>query len=187
MQEAISACLEEDLLSRVQASELPYSLLIDESTDLSTQKHLIMYIMFWDGTVNTHFLANLPIEDCSATGILSTVEEFLKVKRLPLSNCFGFGSDGASVMTGCGAGVATLLKQKNPYIVSLHCIAHKLALVASQAADSVDYLKKYSKCMSAVYSFFSRSPNRTSHLKEIQNVVDDPKLAMKQFGGCLCR
>lgn len=92
MQEAISACLEEDLLSRVQASELPYSLLIDESTDLSTQKHLIMYIMFWDGTVNTHFLANLPIEDCSATGILSTVEEFLKVKRLPLSNCFGFGA-----------------------------------------------------------------------------------------------
>ena len=62
-------------------------------------------------------------------------------------------------MSGKDAGVATLLKRRNPYIVNLHCLAHKLALAASQAADQVTYMKRYTKCISAIYSYFSRSPN----------------------------
>ena len=72
-------------------------------------------------------------------------------------------------------------KQKNPYIISLHWIAHKLALVASQAADSIDYMKNILNACQLFIHFFSHFPNRMSHLKEIQDVVDDPKLSVKQI------
>ena len=41
----------------------------------------------------------------------------------------GFGSDGAPVMTGRLNGVAKQLQDKFPAIISVHCIAHRLALV----------------------------------------------------------
>ena len=52
-----------------------------------------------------------------------------------------FGSDGASVMTGVRSGISTRLKADNPYIVNIHCVAHRLALAAAQASDKVRYLK----------------------------------------------
>ena len=45
----------------------------------------------------------------------------------------GFGSDGASVMTGHDSGVAAVMKCSNPYLISIHCFAHRLAPTSSQA------------------------------------------------------
>ena len=56
---------------------------------------------------------------------------------------FGFGSDGASVMTGCPGGVAVHLRGQNHEMVSIHCGAHRLALASSQAAHAIPYLKKF--------------------------------------------
>ena len=83
----------------------------------------------------------------------------LKTKNLPLSCCFGLGTDGASVMRGEHAGVGALLREQNPFIRDFHCLAHKLALAASQAADEVTYMTKYSKCVSAIFSFSVGQPN----------------------------
>ena len=44
-----------------------------------------------------------------------------------------FGSDGASVMTGRHAGIATLLRSKNAQMIAVHCICHRLALASAQA------------------------------------------------------
>ena len=59
----------------------------------------------------------------------------------------GFGSDGAAVMTGKHAGAAARLKQRQPMLTSIHCIAHRLALAASQAGDGVPYIRKSFKPM----------------------------------------
>ena len=44
-------------------------------------------------------------------------------------------------MVGCHAGVTTRLKEKIPFVLSIHCIAHRLALASGQAADAVSYVK----------------------------------------------
>ena len=44
-------------------------------------------------------------------------------KKLPLEKAYGMATDGASVMTGVRAGVTTLTKKKNPFMLSTHCIA----------------------------------------------------------------
>ena len=65
-------------------------------------------------------------------GIAETIEtssvQFLQDVGLSLSNVSSFGSDGASVMTGRQNGVATRLWRINSGIVSIHCVAHRLAL-----------------------------------------------------------
>ena len=43
-------------------------------------------------------------------------------------------------MVGSKTGIATQMKAMNPFIVSIHCATHKLALVSSQVAKEVTYI-----------------------------------------------
>ena len=69
------------------------------------------------------------------------------------------------------AGVSTLLKHQNPNLLSVHCICHRLALAASQAAAEITYVKKILTSNSAVGS---------SGLKEVQSLLRDSVLKVKQ-------
>ena len=53
----------------------------------------------------------------------------------PVEKCFGLSSDGDN-------GVAAILKRTHcPHMISVHCVAHRLALATSQAAASVNVVK----------------------------------------------
>ena len=84
-------------------------------------------------------------------------------------------------MVGSRTGVATRLKSLNSFIVSVHCIAHRLALACSQAADSVLYLLRYQRVLRSIYTYFSSSSTCSSHLRRVQAVLDDPVLQYKQL------
>ena len=92
----------------------------------------------------------------------------------------GFGSDGASVMTGRLTGVGTRLHQSNPYLVAIHCVAHRLALACSQAGEKVPYVQKFKRALTTLYSFFHTSAVRTAGLKAIQELLNSPSLKMKE-------
>ena len=66
---------------------------------------------------------------------------YLDDKSIPMSRLVGFGSDGASVMTGRHSGVATRIKNRQPIVTSIHCVAHRLALAASQAGERVKFVQ----------------------------------------------
>ena len=51
----------------------------------------------------------------------------------------------------------------------------------SQAADSVPYLLRYQRVLCSVYTYFSSSSTRSSHLHHVQAVLDDPVLQYKQL------
>ena len=76
----------------------------------------------------------------TASTILEIIFCMLDRKKLPLEKACGMATDGASVMTGVRAVVITLTKKKNPFMLSIHCIAHCLALASGQAADSIPYM-----------------------------------------------
>ena len=92
----------------------------------------------------------------------------------------GFGSDGASVMTGRVSGVAARLSQSNPYLVAIHCVAHRLALACSQAGERIAYIQKFKKALTTLYWFFQASAVRTAGLKAIQEMFDTPSLKLKE-------
>lgn len=92
----------------------------------------------------------------------------------------GFGSDGASTMIGSRNGVAAKLKEKVPWLVNNHCVAHRLALACSQAAEAIPYMKKFKDIVAQMYRFYDYSAVRTAGLKDIQSVLGAPDLKLKR-------
>ena len=87
-----------------------------------------------------------------------------------------FGSDGALVMTGEKGGVAALLRDDSPSLLNIHCIAHRLTLCTSQAANSVQYLKEYQDIVKSPFCYFKQSAGHVQKMKEIQTLLEDPVL-----------
>ena len=93
----------------------------------------------------------------------------------------GFGSDGASVMTGVRSGFSTWLKADNPYIVNIHWVAHRFALAAAQASDKVPYLKNnFNNTLKNLFYFYENSSVWLSGLHAIQAVLDNPEIKLKK-------
>ena len=97
---------------------------------------------------------------------------------MSLEKLCGIATDGASAMVGCRRGVTTQLKQNNTYLLSVHCIAHCLALASGQAANSVPYVKQYQLYVNNIYRYFRYSTTHAHKLKEIQSVL---QLAERKF------
>ena len=83
-------------------------------------------------------------------------------------------------MTGRREGVATCLRRLNNGIISVHCVAHRLALAASQASQSIPYLAHFKDILSSLFYFYHNSSVRQSGLTAIQMVLGDPVLRLKQ-------
>ena len=116
----------------------------------------------------------------TTTDILKTVIHTLQRKKLPLQKVYGMAIDRASVMVGVRAGVTTLMKKKNPFILSTHCIAHHFALASGQAADSIPYIKKYQQCVNTIYKYYHYLPKHWSKVKEMQAILQCAETKFKQ-------
>ena len=107
---------------------------------------------------------------------MEAITTYLESVNLSIDHLSSFESDGASVMTGRRAGIATLLKALNSYIISVHCIFHRLALVSGQASCDVKYLQKMKEYLLALWKYFHYSPVWSVHLNSMQQVMDSPEL-----------
>ena len=83
-------------------------------------------------------------------------------------------------MLGVRGGVAKLLRDRVPFLIAHHCIAHRLALACGQSADEIAYLKCFKTILDQLYRFYSNSSVRTAGLRAIQEVIDDPQLKLTQ-------
>ena len=97
-----------------------------------------------DGEVRTSFLHILELHNGKATTIVDVLVQLCADLDLDIvHHLCGLGSDGASVMLVRNNGVLKLLKDRVPFLVSNHCIAHRLALACGQAANEVSIFKQF--------------------------------------------
>ena len=73
------------------------------------------YVNSETGSVNTSFVGNKRITNCTASGIKDALCEFLEDKGLVQGDDYdrviGIGTDGAAAMTRCHNGLGVKLKQ----------------------------------------------------------------------------
>ena len=184
-QSVIAECIQDEITEKLQKSPF-VSLMADESTDIfAVSKKLIIYAkLISDGIVpETHFLTNITIEEeqCTAPVVTQKIQNVIAARAIPVDKVMSFGSDGASIMTGRVGGVSTLLKKENPFMINIHCMAHRLALCTSQAANKVEKMEKYRQLLTDLYYYFPKSAKRAAGLKAIQEVLQSPKLKMKEM------
>ena len=159
------------------------SLLTDDSTDISVTKKLVIYAR----AVNTDFrpltmvLENVRVTDGKAETITQALTDLLHRKNLSIDSVFGLGSNEAAVMTSKKQGVTGKFLNLNPKLINVHCIAHRLALATSEAAENVLYLKEFQEMLTSLYYYFKKKPAvRNEKLREIQEVLNEPTLRCKE-------
>lgn len=113
--------------------------------------------------------------------IYATLKSVLEDKSIALTKVLGFGSDGVRAMVGAKHGVQAYLLKDTPFCVPVHCVNHHLALAVRQAASGIPCLRTFQKSISTIYSYYSRSASKTRALKDIQKIVDDPQLKVKDI------
>ena len=178
---AMGETVQESLKEEIQASPV-FALLVDETTDVSILKQMIIngrYLL--DGEVRSRFLGIVELPDGKAVTITDAIFQFCGKMDLDIHRrLFVLGSDGASVMLGCRGGVSTLLKEKVPYLIVNHCVAHRLALACGQAANEINYLKKFKTILAQLYRYYQYSSVRMAGLKRLQEVLNDPQMKLTQ-------
>jgi len=104
-QQTLAAVIEDRLVSQVRESEV-FSVMLDESTDVSVHQNMVVYIRFLEkvsGRVepSTQFLGIRQLTVADAEHITSELLGLLESKGIEVEGLVGVSTDGASVMTGC--------------------------------------------------------------------------------------
>ena len=133
-----------------------------------------------DTGIQTSYLHIVDLPNGTADTIETAMLRYLSDKTLPVTKLRAFGSDGASVMTGRLTGVGVRLKSHSPNMIAVHCINHRLALAASNASDSIPYLKQFKSLLQTLFYFYQNSSVRMANLHSIQEILDDPVIKCKQ-------
>lgn len=93
----------------------------------------------------------------------------MKEYGIPLANIKAFSSDGANAMSGAHNSVMSRLKQDNPEIFLIKCMAHSANLIGSKACSELpEYLNKF---MEDVCNYF-KSPKRCHLFEKVQEVYE---------------
>ncbi|CAI7866918.1 unnamed protein product [Closterium sp. NIES-53] len=168
---AISTYLQE--LQRSHLLESPWiGLSLDESTDRIHGKHLIVYGTFFRGTgVVNEFITLITVDRAYAASLTSAVVQYLIGIGLDLQKISAISTDGASVMTGKNNGVVTRLRMRIPHLASTHCVAHREALAASDAADAVPELYMVDDVIRGFADLILRSNVKYEKFHNIQHVL----------------
>jgi len=153
-----------------------FSLLLDESTDVSVSNYLGVVIRYFSDTKQTivsTFLGLVQLEGGDARSIARALVAFLEKCCLKKEKLLGIGTDNASVMTGNKNGVHKVLKEEYGIkdLVLIRCVCHSLQLAVTHASNdtlprSVEYLVR------ETYNWFSVSPKRRDAYKAIYETIN---------------
>lgn len=150
-----------------------FSLIVDESTDVSCMKHVCIVVRLAAKNltaVKDKFFALLEVTDATADGLFNLITASMDKHDIPWrSRMVGFGADGANTMMGRHHSLQSLFREQIPNLFVMKCICHSFHLCASNACLKLP--RKIEDFTRNVYNYLSNSPKRQSLLKEFQSFV----------------
>ncbi|KAJ9534319.1 hypothetical protein QJQ45_007011 [Haematococcus lacustris] len=158
---SISQTLLTQQLAAVRAS--PYfSLLADSSTDVGTEDHLLLYVRYLEPSsfiYHTSFLCAVKVVGATSEHITAVILRVIDTLSLDVGKLVAFCSDGASTFMGAHNGVIAKLQQQHvSYMVGVHCVAHRTALVVGDAFRVSPLMQQLDSALKGVHSLFAKSP-----------------------------
>ncbi|XP_029981526.1 transmembrane protein C17orf113-like [Sphaeramia orbicularis] len=171
LRECLVSVVEEEMLLEIEESGL-FSLEADEATDCTNKSVLVVCIRYLgpDGCPKVRFLGVRELEQTTANAITETLYQLLDAKGLNKFSMVGLATDGASVMAGVKNGVSTQFKSEVPFLLSIHCMAHRLQLAAEKAANQVPLIGKYIATLSCFARAIKFSAKLTRTLEMVQKL-----------------
>lgn len=174
----IAIQMKEKIVHNIIESNSKISVLIDESTTLSTKSAMVVFIkasiasedpifIFLDLVElrhqNAENIANQLIECLHKSGFS---DKYLK------TNWISFVTDGASVLLGKKCGVAKRLKEIYPLIFNWHCLNHRLELAVNDTMKDLTAINHFKSFIDSLYVLYNNSPKNKNELKDACNELD---------------
>jgi hypothetical protein len=175
MEEALYLVTKKEILDKINRSDY-VGIVTDETLNCTLDKKLIVFArIVVDGVSETVFLGNYTIDNGTAECVHNKLQEVLKEWNIDehRPRLAGFGSDGASVMTGIHNGVGARMKALQPAMAHVHCVAHRCALAAKDATGNVETIADYRLCLQQLFKLYRASGDRTHRLKELCDTLDE--------------
>lgn len=171
IKKVVSPTILESLVEDIGSSK--YSLIVDESTDVSQTKWMRVCVRFFDVKnlrVITQFLGIFLVEEATAEHLFNSMKLFLKKVGLNIQNIIAIGTDGAKNLCGKNKSLFTLLKNENPQLILVKCTCHSLHLCCSKASNEIP--KNADFLIKEVYNYFSHSPLRSLKYKRAFDLIN---------------
>ncbi|KAK4021343.1 hypothetical protein OUZ56_003260 [Daphnia magna] len=151
----------------------PWSLFIDETTDVSVSAALAIVAQFYSAKDKRLMVSLIEIANCcdaTAIGITDTVFEVFEKVGLKTSMLLGFCADTCNAMFGAHHSVATILREKIQFIVTVKCNCQMSHLCSQKA--SLELPKICEDVVRGTCTHFSRGPKRREAFKQFQKLVE---------------
>lgn len=157
MKNVLAPYFDKELVSDI--GERKFSLIIDESNDISALKVLGIVIRYYFDAkkrIVVSFLDFLELKECNAESICDALKAALSKRGLELQKLLALGTDNALVMVGINNGVHAKLKSGVPNLILVKCVCHSIQLAVSHATSEcmprhLDFLIR------ETYNWFSHS------------------------------
>ena len=150
-----------------------FSLLADETTDVSTTKQLALVVRFLDDkteSVQDNFLQLIDMPIATADALFDSINMFFQKYSIPFVNMIGFAADNAAVMMGNQNGLKSKLEQVSPNLFVIGCVCHSLHLCSSAACLKLP--KTVEDLCRDIYNYLCHSPKRLNEYKDFQQFTN---------------
>jgi len=145
-----------------------YALLCDGSTDIACQNNVMVYVRYLDMLsfkYVTDFLCCVRVSADTSDHHTAIMSGIIEACRLDPDKFVSMCTDGAPTYTGVHNGTVKQLREKyNPFLVGVHCSAHKTALsindVALQKGVLQDCLDHADSLLKGAHALFAKSYKR---------------------------
>ena len=114
----------------------------------------------------------LPLKIADTQSIYSALINWLKQRNIQICKLVDMGFDGAATFSG----VHARMKRNSPHAIFVHSHCHLLQRACVQAANYREGIKRVYITSMTLWMFFHYSQKRSENLKEVQSVLNLPKL-----------
>ncbi|XP_043283199.1 uncharacterized protein [Venturia canescens] len=151
-----------------------YSLLLDESPDITVNKILGIAIRYYSASsmrIVSAYLGLTKIEDATVADIVGAIKKMLHRAHLKLENLQGIGLDNASTMVEINLNIHGVLKLDVPHLKLFSCLCHSLQLAVSEASlntlpNNIEFMIR------ETYNWFAHSSTRRLKYSELYDAIN---------------
>ena len=158
-----------NIITSIQAAPF-FSLMVDETTDISNKEQLIVCLRWVDSHLEAHedFIGLYEIVSTAATVIVRTIRDVMTRLNLSISKVRGQCYNGAASMAGHRVGVATQIQQEESRAVYTHCYGHALNLGVSDTVKQCKVIKSAFDIAYEITKLVKKSPRRQAILETLK-------------------
>ncbi|XP_025420070.1 zinc finger MYM-type protein 1-like [Sipha flava] len=167
--------IQDQLVNKINQAKC-FSVLVDETTDVSRVEQLSLYVRYLENNLNIKkneinnyvlkedFLQFVPVNSTTGQNLATVILVTLKNLGIKCDYLLGQGYDGAAAMSGNFKGVQSVIREVHPAALYVHCSAHSLNLALAHSSN-IHHIRNCIGTIKSVGNFIKISAKRIELLK----------------------